>query len=804
MIISLDWIKDFTKIKDYSPQELASRFTLTTAEVEEVKLTAAGLKDVVVSEIIALRPHPEADRLNLVTIRNSQSNETMEVVCGAPNVRTGLKVPYAKIGVTLPNGLTLTPKKIRGVLSEGMLCSANELGISSESDGLLELASELEVGTAINEALSIKEDVLIEVDNKSLTHRPDLWGHLGMAREFAIACEGELQDPFNEKWKKKIEGHFNKKSAPISFLVDENSSCLCYLGLNMSAVAQKPSPSWMVSRLEAVGMRSINLLVDISNYVMLELGIPNHIFDADKISSKKLVIKELKENASMHTLDDVERSLEPSDTAICDGDKPVVIAGIMGGADCEVDENTKNIFLEVANWDAARVRKTSVRLGLRTDSSQRYEKTLDSKLCERTLYRLVDLIMENIPESQVEGGVQRFSKDSAPGEITLETSVEKIDKVLGYDVDEKIITNIFEKLGFKVSSQKGTLSVTVPSYRTTKDISCEADLIEEVGRVIGYDNISPKSPLSTVRPISLSDEKKFHRKIQDFMVSHVGAFEILTYPLMGKDLLMKSQWATHNEPLVLVNALSVDHDRMRPSLIPSALKMVSENQKNYEAFSFFEIGRIYESFENERTVLLLGKYHRHQSVFSSLLDDVEGLFRSLNIKVDMSEMNEKFPCPLLPNEWSGLHPYECQNLRIRGKSLGAATTVHPMMMRNFKAKGNFSLVVIDITDLAKQPLSTTVSYSPLSKFPSSHFDFSVVVSKETPFSEVLSVIQKSRLKELKSCLVIDTFKLSEQESSLTVRCLFEHPDKTLSSEDLKALEQGVRKALEKGNFTLRG
>jgi phenylalanyl-tRNA synthetase beta chain len=803
MLISLNWIKDFVNLPELSPKEIATRFTLATAEVEDVLIQGENLKPILCVEIKSLRPHPDSDKLNLVTFDLGKS-ELKEVVCGAPNVRVGLKVPYAPIGTTLPNGMTLEPKKIRGILSDGMLCSEVELGLGEGKAGLMELNPEVKAGTPLTDYLKMQPDVILDVDNKSLTHRPDLWGHLGLAREFSAAFKTPLKNPYDQNWQKKIEANFTDVEAPISIKISEETSCLAYLGLSINNVTLGETPDWMKTRLEAVGLRSINLMVDISNYVMVELGIPSHIFDRDKIKGNKVFIHRPTSQFKFKTLDEVERELLPVDTIISDEEKPLVLAGLMGGLESGVTENTTNLFLEVANWEAPEVRKTSVRLGLRTDSSQRYEKSLDSQLCYRTLLRLVELILELSPKARVVGRVQSyFDAKKLNSELVLAITPDEICKTLGKNLDVKMIQSIFESLDFKVSVEGSLLKVTIPSYRTTKDISCKADLIEEIGRIIGYDNIASNSPLLPVRPVRLSKTKSFHRKIQDFLVYQGKALQVMTYPLTGKESLSVAQWPSLNESLVLVNALSVDHDRMRPSLIPSALELVSENQKHFESFSFFEIGRSYLDYSTEKNQLLIGLYSKELSRFVELENMVEKLFSHLNVPFLFTGKSEKFKNSLVPADWKGVHPHEYLNIQIMGKFMGCLNTVHPMILKNYKMKGHFSFALIDLSELEGRELKDKTKYSVLPKFPGSSCDFTVVLDKNIPAGSVISALASLKQKEIKSKTIVDVFFMNETQKAVTFRVNFEDSEKTLNSETIKDLEQSVIQVIEKAGFSLK-
>jgi phenylalanyl-tRNA synthetase beta chain len=805
--ISLNWIKEFVNLPNIDVDDLANSFTMTTAEVEGVSTTLSHLKAIRVAQIVSLEKHPEADKLNLVTF-NFGGKENKEVVCGAPNVRVGIKIPYAPLGTTLPNGMTLEPKKIRGYLSEGMLCSEVELGLGEGASGLMELPEDAVIGTAMIDFLGLDSDTILDVDNKSLTHRPDLWGHYGIAREFAAAYEVELANPYADKWQNQLESLFTKEKSPIQPQVDNDCSCRAYWGLSVDNINITASPSWLVNKLEACGLRSINNIVDISNYVMLELGMPLHIFDRDLIENNIIHVKKLNKEDNFITLDEIERKLLPTDTIICDANKPLVLAGIMGGLNSGVNAKTNKVFIEVANWQAEQVRTTSTRLGLRTDSSQRYEKSLDSHQCYKTLLRSLDLIKQICPDAQVIGKPEYAGhnlNDFSPKVIV--TSQQRICSVLGRDVSEDKLVSIFTALGFKVKNDAGSFEVTLPSFRTTKDIEYEACLIEEVGRIIGYDNIEPVSPLTEIQTTRFTSEKDLYRKVQDFMVMKGNSLEVMTYPLVGKKILEKAKWPGLNEELVLVNALSNDADRMRPSMVPQALNTVAINAKNFASFNFFEMGRSYlpenKKFSNERHQLLIGMFSKKENVFVSLINTVEKLLTTLNIPYDLTGDGGKFKNSLVDKDWFGTHPHEYLNLRIMGKFQGVIASAHPLVLRQFKVKGNFSFAVIDFTDFHTRPMKAKNKYTSISKFPTSSFDCTVLVDKKNPANAPLEVLKKIKMKEMVNRKIVDVFSLNESQNAVTLTVTFEDPTQTLKSEFLKSGEEKIISSLETAGFSLK-
>lgn len=806
MLISLNWIKEYVNLPDMKADDLANDFTMTTAEVEEVTTTYKHLEVIKVAQIKSLRKHPEADKLNLVTIDFGE--EEKEVVCGAGNVREGLKIPYAPLGVTLPNGLTLEPKKIRGVLSEGMLCSADELEYGEKSDGLLELKDDAVVGTPMIKYFGLEADTIIDVDNKSLTHRPDLWGHYGLAREFSARYETELKKPFSDSWVKKVETNFTADASPIIPKVEEDSSCLAYWGLSLDGIQVSESPEWLKTKLTAVGLRPINNIVDISNYVMMELGIPLHIFDRETIKDNTIHIKRAGSDMTFKTLDEMDRKLIATDTVICDSEKPLVLAGIMGGLNSGVTDKTSKIFIEVANWKADQVRTTSTRLGLRSDSSARYEKSLDSLQCYRTLLRTLELVQKLSPNAKVVGKAEYDGTNLDDiKQLVINTSTSKITSILGHDVSTEKLTSIFTHLDFGVEEKSGDFKLTIPTYRTTKDIEFEADIIEEVGRVIGYDNIQPVSPQTDIKTTRFEPAKILHRKIQDFMTLQGRSLEVMTYPMIGEKLLEKAKWSTMNEDLVLVNALSKDADRMRPSLIPHALNTVAINAKQYSSFSFFEVGRSYlpdsKNFSKERNQILIGVFDKKETPFLKLLNTVEGLLNYLEIPFDFTSETGKFKNEIIPADWSGTHPHEYLNVRIMGKFHGAVNSVHPLLLRAFKVKGNFSVAVIDIADFESRPTKSKTKYAPISKFPTSRFDCTVVMDKDDQAANVLTVLKKVKVKELSDRKIVDVFSMDDNKKAVTVTVTFEDPNKTLDNELIKNAEQLVIKALADAGYPLK-
>ncbi len=805
MLISIDWIRDFTDVPNLPAKDLYTRFTLATAEVEDVTTIGEHLEKIIVAEILSFEKHPEADKLNLVTFSIGDGT-TKKVVCGASNVKVGIRIPYAPLGVKLPNGLLLEAKKIRGILSEGMLCSEEELGFAEESAGIMELGPDAPLGMNMLTFFKLKKDTILDIDNKSLTHRPDLWGHYGMSREFAAIFETPLKNRFTKEWTDGLKKHYTADNSPISIRFDGDSAGISYFGLSMNNVVVGESPEWVKSRLKACGLRSINNIVDVSNYVMLELGMPLHIFDRELISGSEVVISKLSNDLIFKTLDEVDRKLIAGDTVISDNNGPLVLAGIMGGLHSGVNSNTKNIFIEVANWKAAMVRRTSTRLGLRTDSSQRFEKTLDSNLTERTLLRTIELILELCPGAKVVGKAEYAGINLAESRVLkIKTSLKKIKTVLGYELSEERLLSIFNALDFHIEKENEFLIVTVPSYRSTKDVEQEADLIEEIGRIIGYDNIIPKSPLDGIMPVKLTELQKVQRRVRDFMTLQGKAFEVMSYPLIGESLLKRVSWPSRTS-LKLINSLSQEHDLMRPSLIPSLLEVCEVNTKNFERFRFFELGRAYtadeKSFSKEALHLGAVFVDKDKNPYVDMVNVITNLLSGLNVTPEFVERNAKFDNPLIPAEWIGNHPFEYQNIRVMGKFLGVVFSVHPLVLRNLKIKGNVTIAIFDLSMFENFSAKDKTKYKPLNKFPNSTFDWTVETNLETLASEVLNSCKKVKLKELKNVEVLDVFT-NENKKFLTMRATLADDERTLASEFLKQAEIALIDATSRAGFNLK-
>jgi len=659
--------------------------------------------------------------------------------------------------------------------------------------------------------------LVLDIDNKSLTHRPDLWGHYGMAREFALTFDSPFRDRFDAKWtdlfRKKIEKTKSEATAPIAVEVEENTANLGFLGLLVNGIRVSQSPACIQSRLIKAGLRPINSIVDISNYVMLETGIPNHIFDSSSIRGGKIIVRRAGSAQPFVTLDGLERQLIARDTLVCDAYKPSGIAGIMGGLSSSVSKNTSQIMIEVANWKDAEIRQTSTRLGLRTDASVRYEKSLDSAQLEKTLLRIFELVLESNPRARSVGDIQAVNMPN-PIALEIETGPKRVGEVLGISVDEGRFEGILDSLGFKVErlsdakTSQHSHRVSVPTWRSTKDIECEADIVEEIGRFIGYDAISPLSTVHDIESLRLSPAKTAIRRVQDFMVLRGRALEIYNYPLLGEALLVRAFWPILNEGLILANALSPDIDRMRPTLIPGLLQAVANNLREHSGFRIFEFGRIYrelDGFEFFAENLQLGVVFQDSkdNPFIALADVVEALCRYAGRVVSLVPGEPGKNRALIPADWPGLHPNEILDINYGSLNVGTVFTLHSRLGQTLRIRGKTSIAVLDFDTLMDLPKGIEFTFSPLDRYPRADFDLTVVVPKTRYGEGALFVVRNLGMKKIRRVGVLDSFDLSDGARALTLRVEFRDSEKTLSPAVIKEAQNRIVAALDGAGYPLK-
>lgn len=762
MFVSINWIKEYVDLDGLDIKNLINSFTLATAEVEDIIVKGDDIRDVVVGEILSVENHPNSKKLHLLKVDGG--DRIYDVVCGAPNVREHMKTAFVKAGGRVPAG-EISKAAVAGYESEGMCCSAFELGLSDDKAGIMEIDVDALNGTNLKDIYPIN-DIIFEVDNKSLTNRPDLWGHYGIAREFAALTDRKLK-PL------KLCDLSYDGDEKIKVTVGRPDLVFRYSCVKMDNITKNVSPMSMQIRLYYCGMRGINLLADLTNYIMLEMGQPTHAFDAGKIS--EIVVDTPKENCKFTTLDNVERDITTDTLLIQNGSTPVAIAGIMGGLDSEIVGDTDAVVLECANFDGISVRKSSSRLGLRTDASARYEKMLDPEMTVTAAKRFAYLLKSIDTGAKVASQLtDEYVKKYPDISITFEKAY--VDKYTGINISEERILKTLTALGFDVDKSGDTFTVKVPSYRATKDVTIKADIIEEITRIYGYDNfsiITTKSPLKPVRSAPVRAESN---EIKDILVKHCNLHEVHSYIWCDVRKYRKLGIEVEDNVKVL-NIESSDNGTIRNSMIPTLLLAASENKDFADSYGIFEIGRVADGIKadgtaNERRrlgIVLYDKTVSEKELFFKAVTIVNNIFTQIKHKAPTLQK-------VAPDHaWQ--HPKNTAQIFCDGKKVGSLNTLHPTNAKKVDKVAKVVCIEIDIDDFVGIS-GTNIDFVEPSTKQSTYYDLSLIMKEGTVFADLASCWNKLGLEELDSAKVIDTYDNGEIKS-VTVRLTFSSKERTL-------------------------
>ncbi len=808
MLISLNWIREYCPFEtSEAPLEIGTRFMLHAAEVEAAVDRGAGLDGILVARVLSVEPHPDADRLAVACVDAGAG--PVDVVCGAPNVRADLYVPYAPAGAVV-QGHEIKVAKVRGVLSQGMLCSQKELGISDDGAGLWELPSPAQSGTPLLEAFPELRDVVLEIDNKSLTHRPDLWGHYGLAREFSTIYRVPLSELDIDE---KLASGAGQASIEVRIVGDgvggRDGLCPRYCGLQIDGVKIAPSPTWLQHRLLSVGSRPINNVVDVTNYILFELGQPLHAFDTSLVEGGEIRVRCAASGETLKLLDDTTIELREDDLVIADSERAVALAGVMGGEGTEIEATTTSIFLECANFAPAGIRRTSTRVGKRTDSALRFEKSLDPKMARDGVLRAAKLIVDMCPGATVVGSLQDVGYEPAET-IEIQTCAKFLAGRLGAKLKSKDVRETLSWLGFEIDgTDRGDWRVTVPSWRATKDVSIQEDLVEEVGRIYGYDRIVPCSPLWTVIPPQGNPMRALERRVKAFLTQHVGMSEIFTYSMVGETHCQKFGMEP-DAHLKLQNPLSADMDRLRREIVPIHLEKAKENQRYAQRFGFFALGRVYrKDADRLRSPELPQERQRLVGVSSYEETRPENFYQLRRGVLDLLERSGFRDATVLAfsdgdHLQSWVHPAVGGKIMVRGNERGRLYRVHPVTMRWLKLKGEVIAFDLDFESLFEDGCEARSQYLPPLRYPTVPFDVAVVAGERVPVGEIQQVIGEAATEALLSLEVLSVYSdLADGKKSVAFHLVFGSPDRTLSGEEVTALQQRVIGALEDRGFPLR-
>ncbi len=769
MFVSINWIKEYVNLDGFDIDKLIGSFTLATAEVEEIIHKGDDVQNVVVGEIVSIENHPDSKKLHLLKVDGG--DRLYDVVCGAPNVAMNMKVAFVKAGGRVPAG-EITKAKIAGYESEGMCCSAFELGLSDDKSGLMQIRADIPNGTDLKEVYPI-DDVIFEVDNKSLTNRPDLWGHYGIAREFAALAGRELK-PLNLA-DLDYDGDYK---VPVT--IEREDMAFRYSCLKMDNIGVNVSNEVMSTRLYYCGMRPINLLADVTNYIMLEVGQPTHAFDATKITD--IVVKTPAEKMNFTTLDGIERVVDEDTLMICNGDTPVAIAGIMGGLDSEIVDGTTSVVLESANFDGACVRKSSSRLGHRTDASARYEKMLDPELTLTAIRRFVQLVKEADPNAVIASQLTDVYPTKYP-EITLKIDKTYVDRYTGIDISCDRIYNTLVSLGFKVEMNGEEFTVVVPSWRATKDVTIKADLIEEITRIYGYDNFEIATTRSPLKPVAPSVARSEDNEIKDLLVKKYSLHEVHSY-LWTDSKKYKKLGIEVEENVKVLNIETSENGTLRNSMLPTLLSAVYDNRDFADKFGIFEIGRVIKGTKVDGTcdehrslgAVLFDKSGDEKKLYFETVAMINTLFAQIKHTKPAFEKTE------VAHKWQ--HPKNTAVIAADGITVGTLCTLHPLNRTKVDKTAAVVCVEIDL-DSFNSVKGRSISFVEPSTQQQTYYDLSLVLTPDIKFSQLETAWNSLNLSELNTVKVIDVYE-KDDIKSVTVRLIFCAYDRTLGMDEVQS------------------
>ena len=797
MKASLEWLQEYSDI-DVNCLELGDILTMTGSKVEEVIQKGNDIKNVVVGKILEIEKHPDADKLVITKV--DVGNNILQIVTGANNIKVNDIIPVAKDGAELPNGVKIKTGKLRGVESCGMMCSVGELNLSISDypeqieDGIMILGKKYEkdLGKDIVEVLDLKEEI---IDFEITPNRPDCLSIEGLGRETAAS----LDKPFKNPRKNIDELQIPDKKEIEGLTVDITAPELCYryIARVVKNVKVGPSPDWMKKRLKACGIRSINNIVDITNYVMLEMGQPMHAFDINSISGKHITVRRAENGEKITTLDETERVLDENDLVIADEEKAVAIAGVMGGLNSEIEKDTQTVVFESAMFYGGSIRKTAKKVGLRTESSARYEKGLSSENTLRAINRAVELVELLGAGEVVEGKIDVYPTKQKINKIKLD--VDKINTLLGTNISKQEMINILEKLDIKVENDMAI----APYFRM--DLEFVADIAEEIARFYGYDKLETTLVRAGTTIGVRTKEQKIENKIQEILVTN-GLSEIYTYGFLSEKDLEKSKIKKEliDNAITIINPLGDEFKLMRPTTIPSMMQILAgNNNKKNQNVKLFDISRNYKNIDNQvekgevplqENILTIGMYGEDVD-FYTLKGLVENILEAANVNrydIERETTNESY------------HPGRCANLKVGIDTIATFGEVHPEVLMNYEINKRVYLAEINITKIVKYSKANK-KYTEVPKFPAAERDIAVIVDEDVQVGDIEKAITKKckrllkgqkGLEELKLFDIYRDEKIGENKKGVAYSLIFRDKTKSLSDDEINPVMEEITKELE--------
>ncbi|OAT74275.1 phenylalanine--tRNA ligase subunit beta [Parageobacillus thermoglucosidasius] len=804
MFVSYKWLKEYVDLTGITAKELADRITKSGIEVESVEVLNKGAKGVVVGHVLECEPHPNADKLRKCLVDIGEG-EPVQIICGAPNVAKGQKVAVAKAGAVLPGGLKIKRAKLRGEESNGMICSLQELGIESKlvpkeyADGIFVFPSDAPVGSDALELLNLDDEVL----ELGLTpNRADCLSMIGVAYEVAAILGRSVKLPVIE-----LQENGENVHDYISVRVDASEDNPLYAGRIVKNVKIGPSPLWMQTRLMAAGIRPHNNVVDITNYILLEYGQPLHAFDYDRLGSKEIVVRRAKAGETIVTLDDTKRTLTEDHLVITNGTEPVALAGVMGGANSEVRDDTTTVFIESAYFTSPAIRKASKDHGLRSEASTRFEKGIDPARTKEALDRAAALMAE-YAGGEVVGGIVEVNTLKEQ-EVTVTITLDRINRVLGTAITKDEVATILTNLQFAFTEDNGTFTITVPSRR--RDISIEEDIIEEVARLYGYDRLPATLPVAETKPGKLTPYQAKRRKVRRYL-EDVGLFQAITYSLTSAEKATMFALETA-EPIRLALPMSEERSVLRQSLLPHLLEVASYNRaRQVENVAVYETGAVYLTSgenalpsEKERLAgVVTGVWHAHlwqgekKAVdFYVVKGILDGLFELLGLtnRIEYKQAKREH-----------MHPGRTADILLDGKTIGFVGQLHPVVQKEYDLKETY-VFELALADLLNTEIED-IRYAPIPRFPSIARDIALVVDENVVAGELQKAIIEAGGELLKEVSIFDVYKgdrLPDGKKSIAFSLRYYDPERTLTDEEVTAVHEKVIQAVEQQfGATLRG
>jgi len=791
MLISLNWLKQYIDLDGIEINEMENALTMIGQEVEKIEIAGSNLENVVTAKIIEKEMHPDSDHLTVCKVDNGK--EILQIVCGASNHKAGDKVVLAQIGAKLSEDFVIKKGKIRGKESCGMLCSEVELGIGSDKDGIIILPEDAPIGVPFKDYLGINDTVF---ELEITPNRPDCLSHIGIARELSAYYGKELKYPETE-----IKSEISEKTSDnVKVSIEDSNLSRRYVTRILKNVTVKESPKWLKERIEAVGLRSINNIVDVSNFILMEMNHPNHVFDLDKIEGNEIKVKSAVKGDKLVTLDEQERELEDGDIVICDSKKILALGGVMGGLDSEVTDNTKNILLEVAQFNPQNVRKTSRRLTLSSDSSYRFERGIDVEDSIKVINRLANLIQEVAGGEILNGYVDVYP---VPHENKVaELNFERLNRFVGKVIPREKVIEILRNLEIDVKDNGETLTLTAPSYRG--DLELEQDYFEEVIRMYGFDNIENILPRVDINKNSTLDTTKLTDRVKTICAS-VGLKEVINYSFIPKDALQKLKFTGVSEDKLIdiSNPITEDFVTMRPTLLYSLIKNAKDNMnRNVSNIRFFEVSRTFEKAEElakediKVGIILAGENDKtlwnpkpvHYDFY-----DLKGIVEEIFSKLKFQSFSIK------RSVQTEFHPGRSADVFVGKEYIGSFGEIHPDVLENFGLNKKTVLVAEFNIELIKKYINKPFVYQGIVKYPAVPRDLALVMNENILVGDVLKTIEKID-KKVEKVELFDIYQgigVEPGKKSVAISILLRDDSKTLEEKEINNIIDKILAKMKK-------